>query len=74
MNKVIVIYYICFLIIATILIYTYVDLFYNTISYTIDMPDNLREIYKKTVVFIGHLIVIIAFAIVTAITLSTYQH
>ena len=74
MNKVIVIYYICFLIIATILIYTYADLVYNTISYTIDMPDNLREIYKKTVVFIGYLIVIIAFAIVTAITLSTYQH
>jgi len=57
-NKAIVIYYICFLIIATVLIYTYVDLFYNTISCTIDMPNNLREIYKETIMVIGYLIVL----------------
>jgi len=57
-SKAIVIYYICFLIIATILIYTYADLVYNTISYTIDMPENLREIYKETIMVIGYLIVL----------------
>ena len=58
MSKAITIYYICFLIIATVLIYTYVDLFYNTISCTIDMPENLREIYKETIMVIGYLIVL----------------
>ena len=58
MSKAIIIYYICFLIIATVLIYTYVDLFYNTISCTIDMPNNLREIYKETIMVIGYLIVL----------------
>ena len=58
MSKAIVIYYICFLIIATILIYTYADLVYNTISYTIDMPENLRKIYKETIMVIGYLIVL----------------
>ena len=58
MSKAIIIYYICFLIIATVLIYTYVDLFYNTISYTIDMPENLRKIYKETIMVIGYLIVL----------------